>query len=57
MPGLLCIDGIPVSNEERTKAEVYFLEQQVKIIIHLIDDYGGDGDVDDNEMLITKIIS
>ena len=28
-PNLLCIDGIPVSPEERTKAEMYFLEQQV----------------------------
>ncbi|XP_022094850.1 leucine-rich repeat-containing protein 9-like [Acanthaster planci] len=27
-PNLLCIDGIPVSSEERTKAEMYFLEQQ-----------------------------
>ncbi|XP_033624638.1 leucine-rich repeat-containing protein 9-like [Asterias rubens] len=27
-PNLLCIDGIPVSPEERTKAEMYFLEQQ-----------------------------
>ena len=29
MPNLLCIDGIPVSNDEKTKAELYFLEQQV----------------------------
>ena len=29
MPNLLSIDGIPVSNEERTKAELYFIEQQV----------------------------
>ena len=28
-PNLLCIDGIPVSPEERTKAELYFMEQQV----------------------------
>ncbi|KAJ8046058.1 Leucine-rich repeat-containing protein 9 [Holothuria leucospilota] len=27
-PNLLCIDGIPVSPEERTKAELYFMEQQ-----------------------------
>ena len=27
MPNLLSIDGIPVSNEERTKAELYFIEQ------------------------------
>ncbi|XP_077999840.1 leucine-rich repeat-containing protein 9-like isoform X2 [Glandiceps talaboti] len=27
-PNLLCIDGIPVSAEERTKAELYFMEQQ-----------------------------
>ena len=29
MPNLLCIDGIPVSNDEKNKAELYFLEQQV----------------------------
>ena len=29
MPNLLCIDGIPVSNDEKAKAELYFLEQQV----------------------------
>ncbi len=29
MPQLLVIDGIPVSDEERTKAELYFMEQQV----------------------------
>lgn len=28
MPNLLCIDGIPVSNDEKTKAEMYFIEQQ-----------------------------
>ena len=28
-PNLFNIDGIPVTNEERTKAELYFLEQQV----------------------------
>ena len=28
-PNLLSIDGIPVSNEERSKAEIHFLEQQV----------------------------
>ena len=28
MPNLMAIDGIPVSEEERTKAELYFLEQQ-----------------------------
>ncbi|XP_041469372.1 leucine-rich repeat-containing protein 9-like isoform X1 [Lytechinus variegatus] len=28
-PNLLCIDGIPVTQEERTKAELYFMEQQV----------------------------
>lgn len=27
-PNLLCIDGIPVTQEERTKAELYFMEQQ-----------------------------
>ncbi|XP_066913375.1 leucine-rich repeat-containing protein 9-like [Clytia hemisphaerica] len=27
-PNLLSIDGIPVSNEERSKAEIHFLEQQ-----------------------------
>ncbi|XP_077863786.1 leucine-rich repeat-containing protein 9-like [Saccoglossus kowalevskii] len=27
-PNLLCIDGIPVSADERTKAELYFMEQQ-----------------------------
>lgn len=31
MPNLLCIDGIPVSNDEKTKAELYFIEQQVAI--------------------------
>ena len=29
MPHLIVIDGIPVSDEERTKAEIYFMEQQV----------------------------
>ena len=29
MPNLLCIDGIPVTTEEKTKAELYFIEQQV----------------------------
>ncbi|XP_048590343.1 leucine-rich repeat-containing protein 9 isoform X2 [Nematostella vectensis] len=28
MPSLLCIDGIPVSSDERTKSEMYFLDQQ-----------------------------
>ncbi|CAH3150734.1 unnamed protein product [Pocillopora meandrina] len=28
MPNLLCIDGIPVSSDEKTKAELYFMEQQ-----------------------------
>lgn len=28
-PNLLCIDGIPVSPEERAKAELYFMEQAV----------------------------
>lgn len=28
-PNLLCIDGIPVSTEERAKAELYFMEQAV----------------------------
>ncbi|KAJ7361763.1 Leucine-rich repeat-containing protein 9 [Desmophyllum pertusum] len=28
MPNLLCIDGIPVSTDEKTKAELYFIEQQ-----------------------------
>ncbi|XP_029195766.2 leucine-rich repeat-containing protein 9-like isoform X1 [Acropora millepora] len=28
MPNLLCIDGIPVTTEEKTKAELYFIEQQ-----------------------------
>ncbi|XP_068737471.1 leucine-rich repeat-containing protein 9-like isoform X3 [Montipora capricornis] len=28
MPNLLCIDGIPVTNDEKTKAETYFQEQQ-----------------------------
>eukprot|EP00795_Rhopilema_esculentum_P008396 gene8396-14373_t len=27
-PNLISIDGMPVTNEERTKAELYFLEQQ-----------------------------
>ena len=30
MPNLLCIDGIPVSSDEKTKAELYFMEQQVR---------------------------
>ncbi|XP_074662952.1 leucine-rich repeat-containing protein 9-like [Tubulanus polymorphus] len=29
MQNLLVIDGIPVSEEERTKAELYFMEQQI----------------------------
>ena len=29
MPNLLCIDGIPVSGDEKAKAEMYFIEQQV----------------------------
>ncbi len=29
IPTLVVIDGIPVSDEERTKAEIYFFEQQV----------------------------
>ena len=29
MRHLLVIDGIPVSDEERAKAELYFMEQQV----------------------------
>ena len=29
MPNLMVIDGIPVSEEERVKAEMYFIEQQV----------------------------
>lgn len=28
MPNLLCIDGIPVSSDEKTKAELYFIDQQ-----------------------------
>lgn len=28
MPNLLCIDGIPVSGDEKAKAEMYFIEQQ-----------------------------
>ena len=31
MPNLLCIDGIPVSGDEKAKAEMYFIEQQVNI--------------------------
>ena len=30
IPGLVIIDGIPVSDDERTKAELYFIEQQVE---------------------------
>ena len=33
MPQLLVIDGIPVSEEERTKAELYFMEQQVSLLL------------------------
>jgi len=28
---LLVIDGIPVSDEEKTKAELYFMDQQVNV--------------------------
>ena len=31
MPQLLVIDGIPISEEERGKSELYFLEQQVSL--------------------------
>ena len=30
MPNLHIIDGIPVTEEERTKADLYFMEQQVR---------------------------
>lgn len=30
-PNLQTIDGIPVTAEERTKAELYFMDQQVRI--------------------------
>ena len=30
IPGLVIIDGIPVSDDERTKADLYFMEQQVQ---------------------------
>lgn len=33
IPGLVIIDGIPVSDEERTKAELYFIEQQVRSVL------------------------
>lgn len=29
MPNLHIIDGIPVTEEERSKADLYFMEQQV----------------------------
>jgi hypothetical protein len=29
-PNILCIDGIPVTNDERTKAEVYLMDHQVQ---------------------------
>ena len=32
MPHLQVIDGIPVSEEERTKADLYFMEQQVVLL-------------------------
>ena len=32
MPNLMIIDIIPVSDEERTKAELYFMEQQVTFL-------------------------
>lgn len=28
-PNIVCIDGIPVKNDERAKAEVYLMENQV----------------------------
>lgn len=31
MPQVMVIDGIPVSDEERHKAELYFVEQQVVV--------------------------
>ncbi|XP_064621486.1 leucine-rich repeat-containing protein 9-like isoform X3 [Lineus longissimus] len=37
MPTLLVIDGIPVSDEERTKAELYFMEQQIPQITTTIE--------------------
>ena len=30
MPTLMVIDGIPVTEEEKAKAELYFMDQQVK---------------------------
>ena len=30
MPNLHIIDGIPISEEERAKADMYFMEQQVR---------------------------
>ena len=35
IPRLVVIDGIPVSEEERTKAELYFVEQQVSLDMSL----------------------
>ena len=29
-PNILCIDGIPVTNDERAKAEVYLMDHQVQ---------------------------
>ena len=37
MPNLVVIDGIPVSDEERTKAELYFMEQQVRNATYVSD--------------------
>ena len=34
-PNLLSIDGIPISAEERAKADMYFLDYQVFIILYL----------------------
>ncbi|CAB4012748.1 leucine-rich repeat-containing 9-like [Paramuricea clavata] len=33
-PNILCIDGIPVTNDERTKAEVYLMDHQLASVVN-----------------------
>ena len=42
MPSLMVIDGIPVNDEERAKADMYFMEQQVVMGVIATGSYGGD---------------
>ena len=39
MPQLLVIDGIPISEDERAKSELYFLDQQVVSFLTMRDKY------------------